>query len=611
MAELVFGLLTGTLFPIAIIAAIVYAIVQWRRRQAPLESVDPGIGTVRRLYFYLVSFVALIVAANGLVQIERYVLDGLFGDDVLSPSRSGLAWGIALTVVGLPVWAFHWRLVQRHVKELPVETRSLVRKLYIYAVLGVSLGFILVSSVVALQWVIGAEDHTGGPEGFAGWTWAFLTIWAGVWAYHWWLESNEGQPTVETLAIRRLYVYIASLATLVMLAVGFGVIVHIILREGYESVVTLPVLVPTQTGLWDDAMHGSLAAVLVGGVGWWAHWIYFGSRELRSVIRQIYLYVFALLGGFVTTLVSLGTILFGVLVWLMGVPEAEAASAHFRFLPAAVAPLSVGAGLWLYHWMVLQREVDVSPLGQRSSRRAYVYLVAALGLGALSVGVGVAVTNAVAIFVDSARDVVAGPDFWRNRVVLFITLAAMGTPAWGYYWRSAQRRVEELGAEERTSLARRVFIFGALTIGALASLGSLSYLLFVFLRDLLEGELGLAVLRDAKAAIGVLAAVAVFLPYYWMVYRQDQRAEPQLAEPAAARKGVSVLVGPGGEPFVRALEAALGYEVSVLDWADPEAGVPDLNEDDYEQVARRIGAAAGINVLVVLDETGLRVLSYD
>ena len=114
MAEMVFGLLTGTLFPIAIIGAIVYAIVQWRRRQAPLEPVDPGIGTVRRLYFYAVSFVALMVAANGLVQIERYVLEGLFGGDVLSPSRSGLAIGISLAIVGLPIWGFHWRMVQRY-----------------------------------------------------------------------------------------------------------------------------------------------------------------------------------------------------------------------------------------------------------------------------------------------------------------------------------------------------------------------------------------------------------------------------------------------------------------------------------------------------------------
>ncbi|MCH8207147.1 MAG: hypothetical protein IH956_09100 [Chloroflexi bacterium] len=600
-----FGLV-GNLVPLVIIGAIVYAIVQWRRRQAPLEPVDPGIGTVRRLYFYAVSFVALMVAANGLVQIERYVLEGLFGGDVLSPSRSGLAIGISLSLVGLPLWGFHWRLVLRYVSELTVETRSIVRKLYVYVVLGVSAGLLIAASVSALQWVFGSKDFTGYP-------WAAITIWAGVWAYHWRLESSEGQSTVETLAIRRLYVYIFSLVTLVMLAVGGGRIVHIILREGYESAVTLPVLMPTQAGLWQDAMKTSLAVLLIGAAGWWAHWHYFASRELRSVLRQVYLYVFALLGGFVTALASAGVILFGVLVWLIGVPDDDAASAHFRFMPGAVATLSVGVGLWLYHWMVVQREGDVSPLGERSSRRAYAYIVAALGLGALAVGVGVVVTNAVAIFVDSARDVFAGSDFWRNRVVLFITLAAVGVPAWGYYWRSAQLRVQETGAEERSSLARRIFIFGALTVGVLALLGSLTFLLIVFLRDLLDGELALTSLRDAKGAIGVVAAVAVFLPYYWLVYRQDGRAEPEVLQPLerSRRKGVSVLVGPGGEPFVRGLETALGYEVSTLSWADSEAEPPDLYEDEYEQIAQRIAAAAGSNVLLVADGADVRVLSYD
>ena len=603
-----FGLV-GNIVPLIIIGAIVYAIVQWRRRsdsRDSLEPVDPGIGTVRRLYFYAVSFVALVVAANGLVQIERFVLEGIFGGDVLSPSRSGLAIGISLAIVGLPIWGFHWRLVQRHISALPVETRSIARKLYVYVVLGVSAGLLIAASVSALQWILGFKDFTGYP-------WAAITIWAGVWAYHWRLESSEGQPTVETLAIRRLYVYLVSLGTLAMLAASGGRIVHTILREGYESLVTLPVLVPTQAGLWQDAMKTSVALLLVGGVGWWAHWHYFASRELRSVLRQVYLYAFALLGGFVTALVSVGVILFGVLVWLMGVPDDAAASAHFRFLPGALASLSVGTGLWLYHWMVVQREVDVSPLGERSSRRAYAYMVAALGLAALAVGVGIAVTNATAIFVDSARDAFTAPDFWRNRVVLFITLAAVGGPTWGYYWRSAQLRVRDAGAEERASLARRVFIFGALTIGVLALLGSLIFLLFVFLRDMLAGDLALASLQDTKGAIGVVAAVAVFLPYYWLVYRQDSRAKPEGLESLERfqRKGVSVLVGPGGESFVRGLEAVLGYGVSTLSWADSEAETPDLDQEQFDELAGRVAAAAGSNVLLIADGADVRVLSYD
>ena len=76
---------------------------------------DPGIGTVRRLYFYFVSLVALMMAVNGLVQIVRFPLDSLFGPETLTPSRTALAVGISLAVVGLPLWAFHWRTMQRYV----------------------------------------------------------------------------------------------------------------------------------------------------------------------------------------------------------------------------------------------------------------------------------------------------------------------------------------------------------------------------------------------------------------------------------------------------------------------------------------------------------------
>ncbi len=599
--EIIFGII-GWLVPLGLIGLLVYAIIQWRRRRGALESSDPGIGTVKRLYVYGVSFVSLMVAANGVVQIERYALDGLFGGDVLSPSRSGLAIGVALAIVALPLWLFHWRLAQRHVSRLPVETRSIIRKLYLYLVLGVAVGLLLPASVSALQWVFGSGDFSGYP-------WAAITVWAGVWAFHWRLESEEGQSTTETRAVRRLYIYVVSLATLVMAAVGIGHIIHIILREGYESAVSIPVLAPTQGGLWRDVMKTSLAVALAGGLGWWVHWHRFAGRELYSLLRQIYLYFFSL-GGFVTVLVSAGLVLYEVLVWLMGVPGDDTASAHFRSLPAAIDSLSVGAALWLYHRIVVQREAGEAPIGEQDARRAYSYILAAIGLSALVVGVGVVVTNAIAIFVESARSLLAEPDFWRNRVAAFITLTVLGAPVWGYYWRSTQLRLLETGADERTSLVRRIFLFAALGVGALALLGSLSFLLFVFLRALLEGELGLAVLREAKTGIGILAAVAVFLPYHWLVYREDRRAEPDVAVATRPRKVVSVLVGHGAEAFLRGLEASLGYGVTALDWADAEAAVPSLTEQDLSDLASRVTEAEGGSVILVPDGEGVRVLSY-
>ena len=70
----VFGIV-GLLILIAIIGLIIYGIIVWRRRasaseSAPDPNADPGIGTVRRLYFYIVSFVALMMTATG-VEAQR------------------------------------------------------------------------------------------------------------------------------------------------------------------------------------------------------------------------------------------------------------------------------------------------------------------------------------------------------------------------------------------------------------------------------------------------------------------------------------------------------------------------------------------------------------
>ena len=595
--------LLGSLIPVAIVGAIVYAVVRWMRRRPALAPDDPGMGTVRRLYFYVVSLIALLVAANGLAQIARFVLDSLFGGDVVSGSRVGLAIGISLSVVGLAVWGIHWRLIQSSVATMPAEARAVVRKLYVYVVLGIAAGFLLWSSGDILLWLFGELD-------FNALSWSFLTIWGGVWAYHWTLETGEGQPTVETLGIRRVYLYAVSVVTLVMAAMGVGSVIFAILREGYESVFTLPVLIATQGGLWGEEMRNGLALAIVGGAGWWAHFLYFARGEARSIIRQIYLFACALVGGVGVAGVGLGILLFSLLVWLIGVPEEDGTATHFRFLADGIAVLVAGAAVWLYHRAALGREARLSPLGEASTARVYSYVVTAVGLAVLATGAGIAVSTVVAILFEGSRGVLTGSDFWRNPVALSITLAALGAPAWGYYWRTAQQRAET-DVEERGSLARRIFMFTALGAGALALLGGLSYMLFVLLRDLLEGDIGTAMIRDGRHAIGITVAALLFVPYYWLAYRRDRDLAPEEPEAATPRKGVSLLAGAGSEPIARALEEALGYEVVLLTWADSAGLPPVLGQADFEEMARRIGAAPGANVLVALDETGARIMSYE
>ena len=606
--EIFFGLITN-LIPLLIIAAVVYAIVQWRRRGSTPEAADPGIGTVRRLYFYTVSFVALMMAVNGLVQIVRFLLDSQFGPDVISSTTTQLAVGVSLMVVGLPLWAFHWRSVQRSVAELPVERRSIVRKAYLYIVLGVAAGLTIVSLIDVLRWLFGGQA-------FDGYHWAAAIVWPAVWAFHWRIETAEGQPSEETRSVRRLYLYLISLVGLAMLAVGAFRIVGFILLEGYDALLSVPVILPDEASVWRPAMRSAASLAPVGGAAWASHWLVLSRGDGRSAVRQVYLYVFAVLGGVVSTLVALGFLIFGALAWLLGVPSIESATDHFRFLPAAIAGLSVGIALWAYHWAAVRGEAGAHEQEALGAERAYAYILSALGLGALVVAVGVLVNTALATLIESSRPLVAGEDLWREPIVLSIALAILGGSTWGYFWTGAQRRVSAGDSGERSSAARRVFIYAALGVGMLALLGSFSALLFVFLRDLLEGEVATQTFRDTKPALDILVAVAVFLPYYWLVYRQDRREElgdAQATEPQPVRptrKDVTVLATDDGDPFVGMLETALGYPVSLRRWADSDAHTPQLSPQGFDELAAKIAGAAGGSVLVIPDGEGVRALSY-
>jgi len=479
-----------------------------------------------------------------------------------------------------------------------------LRKVAVYLTLGVTAALSAQAAVELLRWILDARS-------FGGYAVAGLVVRGGLWVFHWFAESDEGQPTDETRTVRRLYVYATATYSLAMLCAGVAVVIYIILREAYDGLFDLPVLLHGDATLWADMMRGSLAVALVGGGLWAWHWWYLARGDAGSDIRQFYLYALAILGGVASTLSATGVLLFGALEWGIGTPAEEAASAHFRFVPGALAPLLVGLLLWVYHWTTVQQERAAA--GELlAARRIYNYTMTALGLGAAGGAIVTLVPTVIAIVITSAQDVLVGEDWWRDRIVLFLTLALLGLAVWSYHWYRAERAIALHGAEERQSLARRMLVFGVLGVGALSVLGTASYLLFVFLNAALEDELSLTLLRDAKWSIGTFAAAVLIAPYYWFVFLEDRQAartEAPATAPAA-RRSVTLLVAEGGHRLVEQLEAALGARVHVLRRADAGAGLPELSPEALQFINRRIAEAPGNRVLLVADASGVQVYSY-
>ena len=172
-----------SLVPLLVIGGIIWAVVALVRRRSGGEG-EPGIGTLRRLYYYGLSFVGLMFSASGAVMLVDYVADSFDGGQILSRGQGQLAFALAITIVGTPIWLFHWWLAHKAVRRFPSETRALGRKVYLYLVLAVSGALGAFGGISLLRWLLGADN-------FHGLHLALPLVWGGVWGYHGYVGRQE------------------------------------------------------------------------------------------------------------------------------------------------------------------------------------------------------------------------------------------------------------------------------------------------------------------------------------------------------------------------------------------------------------------------------------
>ena len=588
------------LSPLAIAVAIAIAVS--RRRTQGAAGGEPIAVSVRRFYFYLAALVGLLVGAGGIYYIVRFALEGLFGELVITASREPLAIGISLAVVGLAVWGIHWRHIQRSL-DRPAEARALLRSLYVFLVLAIAGGFLLVVGYEILRWLL----EIGRGEEFDPSAWSFAIVWGAVWIYHWQVGAAAAQhgPGV---TVRRLYVYGSAAVTLIVGATGIGMAVFAVLDAGYQAAFGSGELLATDGQLWSDAMVSGLALALTGGAAWGTHFLVFGAGSGDSPLRQAYVYAAALLGGYLISMIAVVAVGVMLLTWLIGDPPGGPA-AHFAAMPNWIATFGVGVAIWTYHRALLRREIDESPLGADSGSRVYSYSLAGFGLAALSAAIGLAAAHLAESLLRPDEGILVGAGSQVDPLATAIALALVGTPVFLGYWRLAQQRAALPGGDEQSAVARKVFVFSVLGVAALALTGSLSFLLYALLSDVLDGVFGIGFLYEGSGALGATAATLPFLLYFWHINRHDRELEPDRPKPR--RRSVAVLSGPGAGEAIAAIERTLGYRVEVFAWAESDGEAGSMGQDQLRELADQVARARGSRVLITLDSSGARVLSYD
>jgi hypothetical protein len=270
---------------------------------------------VRRLYRYIWMLYGLLMTVFGAQQVLRFLFY-VPGDVLGELGREVVVNGVALLVVGTPIWVYSWRVIQESLVD-PAEMGSTLRLsiLYLLALGGVITVITTASLAVnaTITWILGADwtfrdfiQQIGGPISIG----VPLGM---VWAYYSDRLNRHIEATgdrVRQMSMKRLYNYILAFIGLVTAFIGVATLFSFII----DMVTGTSILMSDSTR---GTLATSLSSLIVGLPLWLMMWRpmqteavapgEMGDHARRSVLRKFYLYLalFASVIGGMATAVGL------------------------------------------------------------------------------------------------------------------------------------------------------------------------------------------------------------------------------------------------------------------------------------------------------------------
>ncbi len=347
---------------IAILVNLIVAAYFWNVLRGEWRS-QPGrenFADVRRLYRYLWVLYGLLMMVFGAQQLLRFVFY-IPTDTLGGLGRETLVNGLALLLVGTPIWVYTWRICQNALTD-SAEQGSTLRLvvLYLLALGGVisvlTAGGNLLYSVIerllgdATAWSdfiqrIGGPISVGVP----------LAV---VWAYfgRWRDRHVEAVSAgVQREALKRPHAYILSLIGLVTAFIGVTMLISVI----------IDLLVGSQylaSDFMRQRVSAALATLLVGLPLWLSTWLPIsdqatadgdsGVHARRSLIRKAYLYL-VLFASVIGGMISAVTVVFRLInAALTGHVESDFLASTLNLLQL----LALFAVVLIYHLQTLQHD---------------------------------------------------------------------------------------------------------------------------------------------------------------------------------------------------------------------------------------------------------------
>ena len=373
------GLWQAQLFHAGVHLAIFLAFTRLLRADGDLGLEEGWAGSWRRLFQLLAGILGLSLlitgAADVLNLVWRLVLQP-FGESNLATVEFGwLQRGLAGSLAALLVGGLIWRLNNLYWDSLLdvqlQEGRTALRRLYLYVAAVLSAAFTLVPVAMLLRLgilvLLGVDDTENSNIDNLTTPLGLLPVGALAWRWHWMqvtAEADRYGDTREGDFVRRLYYYAVAATGLLLLWIGLVDLLSALLDYlfiGEQSV---------EKDFRAYQLSSGLSLIAVGAPVWSLHWRTTqrtanqedetGRAERASWPRRLYLYGIALVGALLI-LFELALVVYRVLLWALGDPQADVfgAETQGRLVRAVTA-----ATFWVVHLLAIRtdsRMVDELP----------------------------------------------------------------------------------------------------------------------------------------------------------------------------------------------------------------------------------------------------------
>jgi hypothetical protein len=514
---------------------------------------DRPLPAVQRAYFYVVLLVAIHMIVLGVANLLRVGAEIALG----APSggftglpfvfaefnrpreqyREQASLAIALLLVAVPAWYLHYRAADAAARRSLLERGSALRSAYLQIVVLVTALLVFGYGQRVLFLVLQATlvgDSTffrlePSWEARAAGALAMVIAAAAALVFHIRLAAADrraGALSGRAADLGHLVRYALALIGLAFFTVSFASLLMTLWQQVFfpfpePSIAPgLPRSIPPRPGL--DLMVrfdfvNSVPAIAGGVALWAAAWFRAeqavrAGREAAPAVRRVAVYLVIALSA-LAVLFSLTSAIALVLARALG--DRSTDESLGRDLGSSLPFAIVFAVVWWYHRRVVEgdaaRETDA---GRAGIRRAYYYLIAAIGLAMAAIGaagaIGAVGSGWLGLMNHDARE-----------TATWIALVLVGGPAWAFHWRASQKRLDD---DERRSLQRRVYLYLAILGSVAAVLVFGSALLFNLLKGLLAFHFDLALWHDLWHFSVDTAVGAVALAWHFRLVRADRAA---------------------------------------------------------------------------------------